>query len=1153
MIPDARTPPTAPTAAAGHLSADDIAVALDRPRPTPEQRAVIEAPLEPLLVVAGAGSGKTETMSARVVWLVANALVAPDAVLGLTFTRKAAAELATRVRRRLAGLRAAGLHLPAGLPPSQGRGGHVEDDAGEPSVATYHSYAGGVVADHGLRLGIDPAATLIGEAAAHQVAAEVVEGWDDLPGLDAAPPTVTAAVLRLAGECAEHLVSPEEVAAHLRAVLDDLHAIPGKEYAEVRAVRDSLADRLLLMPLVTRYGERKAERGVLDFGDQVALAARLAREVPAVRALERARYGVVLLDEYQDTSHAQLELLRALFGDGHPVTAVGDPHQSIYGWRGASAGGLESFPGHFPLPQPPTAAGVPPPRRAPVLALSTSWRNDVAVLDAANLIAEPLRVASRLGVPRLVSRPGAGPGVVRAAFAGTAEEEAEHLTDVVAACWHADTALPPPQRRTTAVLCRKRSQFPAVEAALRARGLPVEVIGLGGLLSRPEVVDVVAALRVVHDPARGDALLRLLTGARWRLGVRDLAALAAWSRASAAVSPMATIPPAGRSDRAPGPVDPAEAGSLVAALDALPPRDWATDEGLALSPTGRDRLEEASAVLRRLRRSAGLALPELVVEAERALGLDVELAARPGVAPGDARVHVQALEQVAADFATGAERASLGGLLAWLDAADTHERGLSPGEGAGAESVEPSASAVQLLTVHAAKGLEWDVVAVPGLVEGTFPAGGETSSGWLKHLGALPYDLRGDRDALPQLAWAGAVDGKDAEARRAAFVVACGAHELDEERRLAYVAATRARSLLLLSGAWWGTGVRPRTPSRFLRESLEGGTADGDPLPGGPPEEANPLLAQARTASWPLDPVAHLRSSMVAAAELVERARTAARAASAEPPSITADHSGSTAAPPAVTTAPVGGGGPGRSGEGPGWSGERSGWSGEVDQLLAERDGARGAAAGTVALPAHLSASALVDLAADPAAVALAVRRPVPVPPRPATRRGTLFHAWLEQRFRAETLVDLDDVPGAQDADPDADERLEELQAAFLASEWAQRTPLAVEVDLETPVAGLVVRCRIDAVFPAAGVEPRAGGVDVVDWKSGRPPTGERARSGAVQLAVYRLAWSRLHTVPLERVGAAFFYASTGQTRRPVDLLDEAGLEALVLGLPLAP
>jgi DNA helicase-2/ATP-dependent DNA helicase PcrA len=176
----------------------------------------------------------------------------------------------------------------------------------------------------------------------------------------------------------------------------------------------------------------------------------------------------------------------------------------------------------------------------------------------------------------------------------------------------------------------------------------------------------------------------------------------------------------------------------------------------------------------------------------------------------------------------------------------------------------------------------------------------------------------------------------------------------------------------------------------------------------------------------------------------------------------------------------------------------------------------------------------------------MAVRRPVPVQPRAATRRGTRFHAWLEQRFRAEALVDLDDLPGASDAGDDDGVELQALQEAFEASEWAQRTPLAVEVSLETPVAGLVVRGRVDAVFPRAD-----GGVDVVDWKTGRPPTGEAARAAAVQLAVYRLAWSRLHGLPLERVGAAFFYAASGATTRPADLLDEAGLVALVSGVPL--
>jgi DNA helicase-2/ATP-dependent DNA helicase PcrA len=147
-------------------------------------------------------------------------------------------------------------------------------------------------------------------------------------------------------------------------------------------------------------------------------------------------------------------------------------------------------------------------------------------------------------------------------------------------------------------------------------------------------------------------------------------------------------------------------------------------------------------------------------------------------------------------------------------------------------------------------------------------------------------------------------------------------------------------------------------------------------------------------------------------------------------------------------------------------------------------------------------------------------------------------------------MVDLDELPGAADAGSAPDTAggaavdLAAMRTNFLASEWAGRTVLAVEATVETPVDGTVVRGRIDAVFARPD-----GGADVVDWKTGAPPTGREARASAVQLAVYRLAWSRLHGVPLDRVGAAFFYAATGTTVRPVDLLDEAGLVALLRGI----
>ena len=142
-------------------------------------------------------------------------------------------------------------------------------------------------------------------------------------------------------------------------------------------------------------------------------------------------------------------------------------------------------------------------------------------------------------------------------------------------------------------------------------------------------------------------------------------------------------------------------------------------------------------------------------------------------------------------------------------------------------------------------------------------------------------------------------------------------------------------------------------------------------------------------------------------------------------------------------------------------------------------------------------------------------------------RRGTAFHAWVERYYGSAALVDVDALPGADD-DAGADAELAALQARFLASEWASRTPVAVEVDVETPVGDVVVRCRIDAVF----AEPD-GGALVVDWKTGRPPTDPAAVAAReLQLAAYRLAWSRRTGIPLERVQAAFVHVATGETIR---------------------
>ncbi|MFI5832501.1 ATP-dependent helicase [Micromonospora sp. NPDC051300] len=1122
----------------------ELARLLRLPAPTREQAAIIAAPVEPLLVVAGAGSGKTETMAARVVWLVANAYVRPEHILGLTFTRKAAGELSHRVRTRLDQL-----VRRLGRPRRDPR-----DDpfAGEPTVSTYHSYAGRIVTEHGLRAGYEPTTRLLTEASRWQLVDLLVRHYDgDMSEVDRMPSTITDAVLALAGELDEHLVDPDELAAWTGRFFAEVQSRPGRVYADVRKALQLQRTRLKLLPLVRAYGRRKDDFEAMDFADQLARAARVARDHPGVGVIERDRYRVVLLDEYQDTSHAQVVLLNALFGGGHPVTAVGDPCQSIYGWRGASAGTLDRFPGEFAR-----ADGTP----ADVLGLTTSWRNRPDILDVANALSVPLRAAGAR-VPELhaalsVRDPiphrtpgGRAAGTVHCALLPTYADEADWIADSVLAAWRGAAGMPgalpehiPADRRpTTAVLVRLRSQIPAIEAALRARGLPVDVVGLGGLLDTPEVRDVVCTLRVLADPTDGAALLRLLTGARWRIGPRDLVALHRRARAIARARRELT------GDDGPEiVVDVLDEATLVEALADLGPAQAYSAEGFA-------RLRSYGMELALLRYRLDQSLPELIADIERTIGLDVEVAVRAGRdGAGDAglaRAHLDALGDVAARFGGETPGATLAGFLAYLSAAEDEERGLAPGE------VEVVAGAVQVLTAHAAKGLEWDVVSVAGLTRGVWPGPVRNSDHWLGGLGVLPFPLRGDADGLPELALPEAADQRAVARALAEFTDAWRAHDEREERRLAYVAVTRPRRLLLCSGYWWGEGTkRFRGPAVFLREVHDAGLtgADGHVVDAWAPEPAgdavNPTTETVLRAEWPADPLGGRRPALTEAAALVRRHLADPEAARREAALL------ATVADTAIPTAGAGVGdgiAAGAGGVVPAEEGvpadpEVARWRREADLLLAERaELARRAEAVEVELPGQLSVTQLVALRRDPEALARTLRRPMPSEPSPYARRGTAFHAWLEQRFGADRLLDVDELPGAADEGAAPDDALAELQERFLASEWADRVPVEVEVPFATVIAGVVVRGRMDAVFARPG-----GRFDVVDWKTGRQPAGREAEAAAVQLAVYRLAWAELAGVPVDRVGAAFHYVRDAVTVRPTDLLNVAGLTGLVTAVP---
>ena len=1152
-----------------------LARLLGLPAPTSEQVAVIAAPLQPVGVIAGAGSGKSETMAARLVWLVANDLVAPHQVLGLTFTRKAAAELGQRVRARLAGLRRAGLLPgPDGLAagPLAAAGGGADTDElldGEPVVSTYHAYAARLVADHALREAMEPSLRLITPAVCWQIAARVVAGYGGpMDAVDRTPQWVTAAVLDLAAELADHLRTPAEVEQAGRWLDAATLALPGQPPAPVRKIRQCQRVREQLLPMVAAYTQAKAAREVMDYGDQVALAARIAAAHPEVGAIERARYQVVLLDEYQDTSHAQLVLLRALFAGGHPVTAVGDPCQSIYGWRGASAGNLLRFAEDFPVTRPGGNGGRP--RPAPVRVLSTSFRNTENVLDAAGALQSGLRAEAPL-VPRLVPAPaGAGRGRVACALLETAADEAGWVAAQVGDLLALPPGLAPdgqpwpePGRAgirpsDIAVLCRKRSQFPLLRAAIEARGIPVEVVGLGGLLTVPEVADVVATLRVLHDPAGSAALARLLAGPRWRIGPRDLVALGRRARElardhrggdSGGPAPATAGQEPGQAGEPGQPLgivqreDPlalavtdltAEQGSLVEALDDLGP-------AARYSAAGHARFAALAAELRMLRTHTSRPLPDLVGEVERVLGLDVEVAAQPWRDPAVARADLDAFADAAAAFADDEEEPTLAAFLAYLTAAEAEEYGLEAGRPSGTD-------AVTLTTVHAAKGLQWPAVVVPGLAGGAkarvFPARPLASTRWTENPRLLPFGLRGDAGDLPALADLSAPS-------LAAFTEACIARELAEERRLAYVAVTRAGYWVACSGYWWGDGVSPLGPSVFLHEvraacqAGAGVVARWVPPPGD--DATNPILANPVSLPWP-PPLAGPRHAAVAdAAALVEAARALLTGAPGPARAPRVD------GVPTPGTGAAAGPEPSMAADGGGLTGGdqlvTAGWAGDTDLLLAEREERR-ADLSAVTLPGRLTVSSLVTMAADPAELAREIRRPMPRPPAPQARRGSAFHRWLEERFGQQRLLDPADLLGAADelaGDGDASD-LASLREHFEAGAWGSRWPLEVEVPFEMLIAGRSVRGRIDAVFADAA----DGRYDLVDWKTGPPPEAAHdRRAAAVQLAAYRLAWAGLAGVPVGQVRAAFYYVRHDLTLRPGDLLDEAGLTALIEGIPL--
>lgn len=1179
-------------------------------QPTTDQAAVIGFPAASLQVLAGAGAGKTETMAARVVWLVAAGIATPGQVLGLTFTRKAAQELGQRIRLRLEAL----ARSSAAMAVLDNENGDLARELKviNPLVKTYDAFAGEFVNEFGLLRPFEPSNRVGTNTEVTRVAREVVYQDPEAKDLGSAPKTVVDNVVRLSHELNANLADPDEVRQFDTDFLDHYWSLPkklsakegsadakslldgGRILKEDLGYKSTVAKRSQLLGLVEKFEQRMAELSLTTFNQKMRAATEVAKQHPEVGAAMRHRFRVVMLDEYQDTSFAQREFLRSLFGGtagadaGMAVTSVGDPMQAIYGWRGASSINLQAFPEDFPAV---AGSGYQP---GATRELTTSWRNPTLVLDIANKVSEltwDRFYDGQAGVSALSARPDSIAGDVTIDISGSQDEELVKLADDIARVYHAEAD---PTRFEGAVLVRKNRYGPILGKLLSERDVPFELASLGGLLYTPEVQDVVAMLTMLVDPGNNSAALRMLCGAHVNLSVHDLRAVfnAAQERSKAM---LFTVAEDASTDNS-GPADTSsedkstEAKStkhqvnaivarqrmpeLFAALDeaaAAAPEEqqpaWAelkrqleeqsiSGHGMYISLTevigdparieglsnrGLNRLENFAKELKFLRtRSLAGSMGDCVVAIINVLGLNTEVLARKDpLAPGASGMsHLDRLMAEVEKFSR-TPGANLRELLEYFDTAKDADSGLEPGDVA----AEPGR--VQIMSVHKSKGLEWDHVWVPLVTQGNYSTEKVTEY-FLTNAVGLAQQFRGDADhddtgrGAPLLH----LDTLEQRSELKPLITEHKERLKDQERaegyRLLYVALTRAKKSLRIS-AHYGDEKSFEAVQEALAVGFE--EADLSKYPSAAP--AIPLVAV--TQDFPsLTHMVTDVSAVINLDALVERvdfprdflgARhdSVEAAAKAVASKMNALEAGEVAAPEFPEASLP-------------WH-----WDVEVGALIDEATAAAERNR-VIELPMKidLGATEVASLNADPVQYARRMLRPVPFEPNPFARRGTAFHEWLEEKFNINALFDSP-ADSVHHGDRPVERELERLKESWENSVWADRVPVRAEASFDMALGNHIIRGQIDAVYRLPDEnDPDKQVWWVVDWKTGSMPQGKDLENKKIQLSVYRLAWAEIisqetgQRVDPADIRACFFYVSKNKSLEPENLHTKEEILALI-------
>lgn len=963
--------------------------------PSSEQRDIINHPPEPLRVSAGAGTGKTTTIVLRLAQTVAEG-GDPARSLGLTFTNKAADELRVRLRDALP----------------------VDPDGREIEVATYHSFASSILDEFGGRIGHRSGLALMDEGHRSELAQRVLRSLEsttlDLTSLGRRRDDVLA----LSANLTENLMTPQDLRDSAPSDLDE-----------------TWSTRLELASAAERFAREKRRIGMLEYADLISLACTVVDLHDDVLDEIRARYDTVLLDEYQDTDPAQRLLLSMLFTGGASVTAVGDTDQTIYEWRGASVDNFESFPEDFPANDGP----------APTLPLSINRRSGSLILDFANLVRGNLAGSSGSGP--LQPQDSAPKGVVRGAWHRTEWDEANWIADSIAESHRQGRAL-----SDIAVLCRKRESLRSIASALRAAGIPFSVGSMGELLVVPEVADLLAWLDILADPSNEPALLRILMGGRYRMGMADIAILAE---------------SVGREPKI---------GLVEALLD---------DGAIAdLSPLGETAIGAFRPMFEQLYQTAQAAsVPDTLAAVIDALDYWSEVAALPRAEQTTTRINVSRFIDLTARWRPLDGASTLRSFLRYLRALD------ESGRADELDAAEVSHDdAVRLLTAHGAKGLEWEEVYLPALSTNIFPSGPRSYNDPLTTATALPYALRLDHRSMRDID-----EATDPKERKRLLRIR---HE-QQEWRLAYVAVTRAREALVLSGhAWHADNKTPKDPSEFLAlvQDLDG--AELGPWIHEPGNKPQGTLEKIESVSP--DPL--FANGWDSA--LRQTVADASHAEAQWPETIEAAMS-------------------------------------RKEQLAIQFANLKEPESPAGSERFATSVTNLVALAECPQKFKWIHHDRLPRKPRRSAVLGTEFHRRAELHHLGILSLPADDEPTYDsDSTPDVDAVApSDPWTSFEATRFHTTTPFLIETPFEITLDGRSIRGKADAVYN------QEGAWEIVDYKSGRAPSGG-IRDKLVQLQVYALAAAdgALAESAPDRLSVTFAYFGTDPA---VEITEEADEEWL--------